>query len=185
MFTYEDLSSNAIITKVLKERMMDMPTTKKESFYFGLMMCTGMVVVMTFYNLIINDLIGEIPFKGILVQLLLGFFVAFLLEAFIIGPVAQKLALSLPFDKSKKLFVILSISFFMVIGMVLCMSFYGLVTAYFSNGLEETLLKSYFTIASRNFIFALPLQLLIMGPVVRYLFTKFVKNKRMMESNSL
>ncbi|MET3195572.1 hypothetical protein ABID96_002540 [Bacillus sp. OAE603] len=84
-----------------------MPTTKKESFYYGLMMCAGMVVVMTFYNLIINDLIGEIPLKGILIQLLLGFIVAFILESFIVGPVAQKLALSLPYDKSKKLFVIL------------------------------------------------------------------------------
>lgn len=185
MFTYEDLSASAIITNVLKERMMEMPTTKKESFYFGLMMCAGMVVVMTFYNLIINDLIGEIPLKGILLQLLLGFIVAFLIESFIVGPVAQKLALSLPFDKSKNLFVILSISFFMVIGMVLCMSLFGLVTAYLSNGLEESFVKSYITIASRNFIVALPLQLLIMGPIIRYLFTKFVKNQRMMESSSL
>jgi len=162
-----------------------MPTTKKENFYFGLMMCAGMVVVMTFYNLIINDLIGELHLKEILVQLLFGFIVAFILESFVVGPIAQKLALSLPYDKSKQLFVILSISFFMVIGMVLCMSLFGLVTAYLSNGLEESLLKSYFTIVSRNFIFALPLQILIMGPIVRYLFTKFVKSQKMMESNSL
>jgi len=162
-----------------------MPTTKKENFYFGLMMCAGMVVVMTFYNLIINDLIGELHLKEILVQLLFGFIIAFILESFVVGPIAQKLALSLPYDKSKQLFVILSISFFMVIGMVLCMSLFGLVTAYLSNGLEESLLKSYFTIVSRNFIFALPLQILIMGPIVRYLFTKFVKNQKRMESNSL
>jgi len=142
-------------------------------------------VVMTFYNLIINDLIGELHLKEILVQLLFGFIIAFILESFVVGPIAQKLALSLPYDKSKQLFVILSISFFMVIGMVLCMSLFGLVTAYLSNGLEESLLKSYFTIVSRNFIFALPLQILIMGPIVRYLFTKFVKNQKRMESNSL
>lgn len=162
-----------------------MPTNKKESFYFGLMMCAGMVVVMTFYNLILNDLIGEIPLKEILVQLLQGLIVAFLLESFIVGPVAQRLALSLPFDQSKKLFVILSISFFMVSGMVLCMSLYGLVTAYISNGLEESLFKSYFTIASRNFIFALPLQLLIIGPVVRYIFIKFIKNQSIMKPSNL
>ncbi|MGM0875892.1 MAG: hypothetical protein ACQEWV_14135 [Bacillota bacterium] len=163
-----------------------MPTTKKESFYFGLMMCFGMVVVMTFYNLFINGLIGIVPFKGILIQLMLGFIIAFLLELFIVGPAAQKIAFSLPYDKSKKLFEILSISFFMVVGMVLFMSLYGLVTAYFFNSLtEESLLKSYYSIAFKNLIFAFPLQLIIMGPFVRYLFTKFVKGQRIMESGSI
>lgn len=163
-----------------------MPTTKKESFYFGLIMCLGMVVVMTFYNLFINGLIGKVPIKGILIQLMLGFIIAFLLELFIVGPVAHKIAFSLPYDKSKQIFVILSISLFMVVGMVLFMSLYGLGTAYFYNSLgEEEILKSYFSIVFKNFIFAFPLQLIIMGPLVRYLFAKFFKEKRMMETGSI
>lgn len=119
-----------------------MPTTKKEDFYFGLMMCFGMVVVMTFYNLLTHGLIGTISLKEILIQFILGFITAFLLELFIVGPVAKKIALSLPYDKSNKVFVILSISFFMVIEMVLCMSLYGLWTAYLSNSLiGESLLR--------------------------------------------
>ncbi|MDQ8735841.1 hypothetical protein [Paenibacillus sp. LHD-38] len=162
-----------------------MPTTKKENFYFGLMMCSGMVVVMTFYNLVTNGLIGTVPLEGILIQLILGFITAFLVESFIVGPVAKKIALSLPYDKSKKLFVILAISFFMVIGMVLCMSLFGLGTAYLSNSLVgEPLLESYLSIVFKNFIFAFPLQLLIVGPLVRYLFVKFVKEKSMTESLS-
>lgn len=162
-----------------------MPTTKKEDFYFGMMMCFGMVVVMTFYNLIRNGLIGTISLQGLLMQFVLGFIIAFLLELFIVGPVAKKIALSLPYDKSKKVFVILSISFCMVIGMVLCMSLYGLVTAYFSNGLAgKALLETYFSFVFNNFIFAFPLQLIIMGPLVRYLFSKFVKGKKMTESFS-
>lgn len=145
-----------------------------------------MVVVMTFYNLLINGLIGIVPLKGILIQLMVGFMIAFILELFIVGPAARKIAFSLPYDKSKKLFEILSISFCMVVGMVLCMSLYGLGAAYLSNGLgEESLLKSYYSIASKNFIFALPLQLFIMGPIVRYLFTKFIKGRRIMESSSI
>ena len=98
----------------------------------------------------------------------------------------NKMAFSLPYDKSKGVLVILSLSFFMVVGMVLCMSLYGLGAAYFFNGLsEESLLKSYYSIAFKNFIFALPLQLLIMGPIVRYVFAKFVKGQRMVESGSI
>ncbi|WVD78994.1 hypothetical protein T3H97_25580 [Paenibacillus sp. LX16] len=109
-----------------------MPTTKKENFYFGLMMCLGMVVFMTLYNLYTNDLIGTISLKVMVFQFI-----------------------------SKKVFVILSLSCCMVIGMVLCMSLYGLGTAYFFNG-----------------------QILIVGPLVRYLFAKFVKGTRISVSLS-
>ncbi|UVI29211.1 hypothetical protein [Paenibacillus spongiae] len=159
-----------------------MPTTKKENVYFGLMMCSGMVVFMTFYNLITNGLIGSISLTGILSQLVLVFITASLLELFVVGPVAKKIALSLPYDKSKKGLVILSLAFCMVSGMVLCMSLYGLGTAYFSNSLmSDSLLDSYLSLVFKNFIFAFPLQLLVVGPLVRYLFKKFVKGKTMKE----
>lgn len=162
-----------------------MPTTKKENFYFGLMMCFGMVVFMTFYNLFTHGLIGTISLNEICTQLILVFIIASLLELFIVGPVAKKIALSLPYDKSKKVFVILSLAFFMVSGMVLFMSLYGLGTAYFSDSLiGESLLESYFSLIFRNFIFAFPLQLIVVGPLVRYLFTKFVKDKILKESLS-
>lgn len=88
-----------------------MPTTKKENVYFGLMMCCGMVVGMMSYNLVTNGLIGTISWKGILVQFVLCFITAFLVESFIVGPVAKKIAFSLPFDKSKQVPLILSLSF--------------------------------------------------------------------------
>ncbi|MBB6670330.1 hypothetical protein [Cohnella nanjingensis] len=160
-----------------------MPTTKKEEIYFGLMMCLGMVVFMTFYNLFTHGMMDTISLKGILIQLIAVYITASLLELFIVGPVAKKIALSLPYDKSKKVLVILFLAFFMVSGMVLCMSLYGLGTAYFSNSLVgESLLESYFSFVFTNFIFAFPLQLLIVGPLVRYVFRKFVKARRMTES---
>ncbi|MBP1963507.1 hypothetical protein [Paenibacillus aceris] len=156
-----------------------MPITKKEDFYFGLMMCAGMVVFMTFYNLFTRGLIGTISLKEILAQLILVFFIASLLELFIVGPVAKKIAFSLPYDKSKKAFVIVSLAFFMVSGMVLFMSLYGLGNAYFSGSLVgESLLESYLSLVLKNFVFAFPLQLIIVGPLVRYLFVTFVKGKR-------
>lgn len=158
-----------------------MPATKKEDFYFGLMMCLGMVVFMTLYNLYTNDLFGTLSLKVMLFQFVLCFIIAALLEIFIVGPVAKKVAFSLPYDKSKKVFVILSLSFCMVIGMVLCMSLYGLGTSYYLNGglSEGSFLESYFSTVLKNFIFALPLQLIIVGPIVRFLFVTFVKDKKM------
>ncbi|WP_042222271.1 hypothetical protein [Oceanobacillus manasiensis] len=153
-----------------------MPTTKKESFYFGLMMCSGMVIVMTFYNLFMQDLLGVIPVTGIIFNLLLGFIVAFALDLYFVGPVARKIAFSLPIKQDMKIVKILTMSVLMVLGMVICMSLYGLITASVVGGLGEgSLLESYASIAMKNVILALPLQLIIMGPLVRYAFTKFVK----------
>ncbi len=38
-------------------------------------------------------------------------------------------------------------------------------------------LHSYLTTLGRNLIFAYPLQLFLMGPLVRFVFTRFVKTK--------
>lgn len=158
--------------------MRELPTTKKEHVYFGLMMCTGMVVVMMTFNLFKNGLIGSMSPLEILFQFILCFIVAFLVESFIVGPVAQKVAFALPFNKSNKVLGILAISCCMVVGMVLIMSLYGMVTAYFANQLEgKSLLETYLHTILRNFSLALPLQILIIGPLVRLLFDKFIKGK--------
>ncbi|MFB1097457.1 hypothetical protein [Terribacillus sp. JSM ZJ617] len=155
-----------------------MPTTKKENIIFGLMMCVGMVVGMTTYNLIINDLIGVLSLQGMLMQFALGFVIAFLLESFIVGPLAHRIAFSLPFDKTKRLPAILALSCCMVVGMVLCMSVFGLVSSYAANGLSGvSWLSSYGSIALKNFIFALPFQLLIVGPIVRFVFGKYIQSE--------
>jgi uncharacterized membrane protein len=160
--------------------MMKLPTTKKESLQFGLMMCLGMVISMTTYNLVINGMIGELPFSTLIIQYITGFAVAIVLEVFIVGPAAGRIASKLPYDKSNKIYSIVSMSLCMVVGMVLLMSLYGLLTAYFTGNLAGgSLVQSYGSIAFKNFIFALPLQLLIMGPIVRFLFGRFVKDKGM------
>lgn len=155
-----------------------MPTTKKENLIFGMMMCSGMVMFMTLYNLFTHGLLGTLSLTEIIIQLIQIFIIASLVELFIVGPVAKKIAFSLPFDKSNKVLVIVFLAIFMVSGMVLCMSLYGLGTAYFSHSLiGESLLKNYLSLVFKNFIFAFPLQLLIVGPLVRFLFVKMVKQK--------
>lgn len=91
----------------------------------------------------------------------------------------EKIVFMLPFDKSKKANIIITMATVMVIGMVFFMSFYGMAMMYLHGGLQgDSFVSMYFSIFIKNFIMAYPLQLIIMGPLVRFLFGKFVlKNK--------
>ncbi|HDR5753273.1 DUF2798 domain-containing protein, partial [Bacillus anthracis] len=156
-----------------------MPTTRKENLQFGMMMCLGMVIVMTFYNLLMNGSGGPIHIKEIALELLIGFIIALLIEISIVGPCAKKIVFMLPFDKSKKINIIIAMATAMVIGMVFFMSFFGMIMMHLHGGLQgDSFVSIYFSIFIKNFIMAYPLQLIIMGPLVRFLFAKFVlKNK--------
>ncbi len=144
-----------------------------------MMMCFGMVIVMTFYNLLLNGAGGLLHIKEIALELLIGFIIALLIEICIVGPCAKKIVFALPFDKSKKVNIIITMATLMVIGMVFFMSFYGMAMMYLHNGLHgDSFVSMYFSIFIKNFIMAYPLQLIIMGPLVRFLFGKIVlKNK--------
>ncbi|KOS28104.1 hypothetical protein ADK17_12880 [Bacillus anthracis] len=156
-----------------------MPTTRKENLQFGMMMCLGMVIVMTLYNLLMNGSGGPIHIKEIALELLIGFIIALLIEISIVGPCAKKIVFMLPFDKSKKINIIIAMATAMVIGMVFFMSFFGMIMMHLHGGLQgDSFVSIYFSIFIKNFIMAYPLQLIIMGPLVRFLFAKFVlKNK--------
>ncbi|MDA1676296.1 DUF2798 domain-containing protein [Bacillus cereus group sp. TH152-1LC] len=156
-----------------------MPTTRKENLQFGMMMCLGMVIVMTFYNLLLNGIGGPIHIKEIALELVIGFIIALLIEICIVGPCAKKLVFALPFDKSKKVNMIIAMATAMVIGMVFFMSFYGMAMMYLHGGLQgDSCISMYFSIFIKNFIMAYPLQLIIMGPLVRFIFVKYVLKKK-------
>lgn len=156
-----------------------MPRTKKEQVVFGLMMCFGMVTIMLLFNLYNSGMIGKLSLMEILLQFVICFVVAFAVESILVGPVAKKVAFSLPFDKSNKLVVVLTLSFFMVVGMVLVMSFYGVMTSYFTNGLGgHSILRSYGSAIGHNFLLALPAQLLVVGPIVRAVFGNVVARSK-------
>lgn len=59
-----------------------------------------------------------------------------------------------------------------------------MVMMYLHNGLHgDSFVSIYFSVFIKNFIMAYPLQLIIMGPLVRFLFGKFVlKNKDVNEA---
>lgn len=148
-----------------------MPKNKKEGIFFTTLMCLLMVVGMSVYNLMLHQ---DFSIKNVLVGLLPGFVVAFILDSFVVGVIAKKIAFQLPFiDKTKPIQLILSISTLMVLGMVTCMSLFGLVI---EGGVEAVSMASYAFAWRMNFIVALPYQLLIVGPFSRFVLKK-IQNK--------
>ncbi|WP_050184331.1 DUF2798 domain-containing protein [Domibacillus robiginosus] len=150
-----------------------MPSNKKEGIVFGLFMCFGMVLIMSTYNTLLHGL-SSFTIGSALVQFVITFIIAFIAES-IVEPKARKVALSLPYDKSKEINHILAIALCMVPSMVLIMSVYGLVLTALMTGIEGSIFTAYLKTVGLNIIVALPSQLLIVGPISRWLLTKYVK----------
>ncbi len=156
-----------------------MPTTKKQEIYFGMMMCLGMVFIMTTYNFMLSGMLDVLTPLQMLKEMIIIFIIALALELIIVGPIAHKVVFSLPFKKEKKLYMILTLSTCMVIGMVFFMSIYGLIHASIAGSLtNQHVLTSFFTIFAKNIMIAYPAQILIVGPAVRFLFSRFLSIKQ-------
>ncbi|HEM3438349.1 DUF2798 domain-containing protein [Streptococcus suis] len=140
-----------------------MPTNKKEGIIFTVIMCSLMVIGMSTYNLFLH---GNLNLSELLIGFIPGFIVAFILDVFIVGVVAKKIAFKLPINQNSKIQLIIAISTLMVIGMVTFMSMFGLIM----NGQMSSLtIATYLGAWGTNFIMALPLQLIIVGPFSRYI----------------
>lgn len=147
-----------------------MPTNKKEGIIFTTIMCSMMVLGMSLYNLLLHDNLALMPLVAGLVP---GFVVAFVLDVFIVGTVAKKIAFRLPINKESKLQLILTISSLMVLGMVTFMSLFGVLI---EGGIPDNLWAAYSEAWKMNVIVALPLQLLVVGPISRTILRKIQAN---------
>ncbi len=146
-----------------------MGQNKKERFVFTLMMCACMVLGMTVYNMILVKGFSSEIFSELLYDYWPGFFVALFLDVFVVGKIAKYIAGKLVNENDPMIKKILLISFFMVCGMVLCMSFYGVII---NIGFSPMLPYAYLNGVWKNFIVALPLNLLVVSPLVRAVFIK-------------
>lgn len=148
-----------------------MGQTKFQKSIFTLMMCFSMVLIMTIYNMLLNEGFHPQFFTNLLKDFWLGFFVALLLDIFVVGRIAKPVAFKIvkPNKDTKPIKVIIAISSCMVVGMVLCMSMFGAITAV---GFSTMTLKLYPLCVIRNFVIALPANLLIVSPLVRFVFGK-------------
>ena len=138
-----------------------MPRNFKEALLFTCMMCAMMVFGMSIWNL---HVAGAFAWRHAFLGFFPGFVVAFILDMLIIGPLAKKVAFSLiPRDLKSKYVKIFAVSGCMVLGMVTCMSLYGII---FNSGLEGVSLAAYGQAWLTNFVVALPYNFVVLQLVV-------------------
>ncbi|HIF1658546.1 TPA: DUF2798 domain-containing protein, partial [Enterococcus faecium] len=92
----------------------------------------------------------------------------------IIGVLAKKIAFKLPVNPESKVQMILTISCLMVLGMVTCMSLFGVIM---EQGIPDQLFSAYMNAWKMNVIAALPLQLIIVGPLSRSVLKAIQSNE--------
>ncbi|MFD1317783.1 DUF2798 domain-containing protein [Loigolactobacillus zhaoyuanensis] len=149
-----------------------MPRNWKEEIVFTAIMAGLMVFVMVCYNVVLVQGFT----KGFLLNSLKeypgGLLVAIVLDLLIVGPIAKGLAFKYIINDYMKKNVVLigiTISVMMVLGMVSCMSLFGMIM---SHSLGGNILATYGHTWIFNLIVALPLQLLIVGPIARFVLGK-------------
>ncbi|MEK3901035.1 MULTISPECIES: DUF2798 domain-containing protein [unclassified Paenibacillus] len=146
-----------------------MGSNKKEALIFTSMMCFCMVVFMSFYNVIIANGFNSRLFMDVAAGLLPALAVALFCDIVVVGRIAKGLAFKIVKPSAPQIRKVLTISCFMVCGMVILMSLYGTLAHF---GFGGNFFRHYFSILGLNFICALPLQLLVAGPLIRFLFSR-------------
>ncbi|QUL54131.1 DUF2798 domain-containing protein [Paenibacillus tritici] len=146
-----------------------MGSNKKEALIFTSMMCFCMVVFMSFYNVIMVNGVSSRLFADVAAGLLPALAVALFCDIVVVGRIAKGLAFKIVKSSAPKIRKVLTISCFMVCGMVILMSLYGTLAHY---GFGDNFFRHYFSVLGLNFICALPLQLIVVGPLTRFLFSR-------------
>ena len=142
---------------------------KKEHFIFILMICTTMVFIMTCYNIALVEGFSLNIFKHALLGFLPAFLFALFGDIFIVGRIVKVLAPKFLKKNDSMAKVGIVMSFLTGCGMVLWMSLFGTIT---HLGFGPNFLAAYGMTVVKNFIFAIPLNLLIVSPLIRAIFFK-------------
>ena len=156
-----------------------MPKNKFQDAVFTVIMVIVMVYAMVCYNISTNmgGLSNEV-FLMALKELPLMGVIAFILEFFLIGKLAQKIALKLldP-KKTPPILITMGISTVIVCFMCPIMSCFGGI--WFRYEGMENIIAKWLQIAVLNFPMALCWQIFYAGPFVRFIFRKIFKEKKM------
>lgn len=153
-----------------------MPKTRGESIFFTAITAWMMVYVMTLYNTVLA--MGTFHNNAFLIafkKMWLEYLIIALLAYFVSGRLAKKCAFRIVHPKDRPIFIILTIQIFTVIWQVAFASILGVHHGY---GFTANFIPDYLTTYCRNFIMALPLQLILVGPLARWMFRKlFLSDK--------
>lgn len=154
-----------------------MPRTKGESIFFTAITAWMMVYVMTLYNTVLatgrfTNATFLIALKGMWVE----YVIIGLLAYFVSGRLAKMCAFRVVQPGDRPIFIIFAIQTFTVIWQV---AFASIIGVYHGHGFTSNFIPDYLITYGKNFIMALPLQLIIVGPLARLIFrTVFMKPQR-------
>lgn len=151
-----------------------MPTNKRESLIYTVMMCFLMVLWMSMYNVLLH--MGGFS-MDVLKEGWLGFPLAYIyamvFDWFLVSKIAKGFAFRfLVRHDSTQWKKVICVSICMVIPMVIVMSFYGALEGCVRSGEWSLLGRIWMYNIPKNFIMALPFQILIAGPIVRRVFRR-------------
>lgn len=161
-----------------------MPRTRFQSFVFTFITAWMMVYVMTLYNIVLasGHFVNEtflIALKGMWVE----FVIIFLCAYFISSHVAKYFAFRVVQPGDRPIAIIFFIQIFTVISQVALASILGAIKGY---GLTSQFIPNYLITYCKNFIMAMPLQLIIVGPLARLIFRSiFLRNEKKHTTNEI
>lgn len=145
-----------------------MPETKSESIFFTAITAWMMVYIMTLYNTILatgsfTNRTFLTAFKGMWIE----YIIIALLAYFVSGHLAKKCAFRVVQPGDRPIFIIFFIQIFTVVWQV---AFASVLGVYHGYGFTTNFIPNYPETYCKNFIMALPLQLLIVDPLARLIF---------------
>jgi preprotein translocase subunit SecE len=149
-----------------------MPQNKRESLIYTVLMCFTMVLWMSIYNVALHmGGLSKVTLEDAWLGFPLAYVVAMCLDWFLVSKLAKGFAfrfLVKPDSSTTK--KVIAVSTCMVVPMVFFMSLYGALEVSITSGDMSHVLLIWLTNIPKNFIMALPFQLLIAGPVIRRVF---------------
>lgn len=145
-----------------------MPKTKLENATFTLITSAMMIFIMSVYNVALHTgRLAHETFGIALYSFPLDWFLGFMFALFIAGRLAKWLTFRLSISRDKPFLIILCIQTFTVCIMVPLMSMLGAIeTIGFTRNLPQIWLQA----IAFNFVMAYPLQILVVGPICRWIF---------------
>lgn len=146
-----------------------MPVNKKENLVYTFLMVIFMASVMTTYNIAMHDGFSISMLKKAWLIFPFTFTIAFIVEWFFVSKIAFSLIRKFikESDPLHKKILISALCF--VTQMVIIMSIIG---SLLFNNFDENWFSELLITIPRNFIMAYPLQVIVAGPLVGFLFRK-------------
>lgn len=154
-----------------------MPKSLGQEILFTILMVFVMVYAMVCYNIALatgglSNSVFLMAFRELPVMMP----IAFVLDLFIVGPIAKKITFSkFNAESTNPVFIILSISICSIWLMCPLMSLAA--TILFKGGFHKEMISVWLQSAAFNYPMAAFWQLLVAGPLVRAVFGMLLKNK--------